>query len=250
MKKIFVLFISLLLVGCSADYTLTIDEDKFTEKIKFYSLDNDSNINRDWHISSFYADDSDSDLENDNDSCSSNCYKYTKDNDTITFSYDFNSNNISKSAAINNCFNSFRIINRDNDVMISTSNGVKCFNNNFDSLTINIVFNDSRNIKYSNADRVVGNKYIWNINNDNYNTKSINMTIEGNIDNGEGVSNLHSSILGLLSSSSSSVQVVSVKRNFFTDIYFDKDIVIFSIVFLVFGGIGILIFKKINKDGD
>lgn len=238
MKKILILAFSFLLIGCSAEYTLTIDGNSYNENITIQSLtDEDKELifSNTWMIPIDYStynqlDDSDYIVDD-----SIEYYEYTPTDNSINFTYNFNSNNIQESTALHKCYKSSRIARNNNQIIITTDKENTCFmdNSELDNMTINIVVNEKKVI-YNNADSVVGNKYIWNVNRNNYQNKSINMTIEYKSEN--------------IGSSSESVSQSTGKYNILNGIYIDYSLVIFAIIFLVIGGIVVYIYIKIKKD--
>lgn len=237
MKKIIVILFSLLLVGCSANYTLTIDEDSYEEKVQITPSSSEEReilFSNDWKIPidyNIYSATDDSENSNDLDV---NHYEYNKQTNNIEFTYNFKYNEITKSTAFKKCFNSARIVKNNNNTIITTDEGSTCFDDeeSLDSLTINIIINKKKVIN-NNADRIIGNKYIWYINKDNYLEKSINITYEEE-----------------QKSPSSSSSNNKTNNNFFSNIYFDNSMLIFGLIFFIIVGIVVLIYKKISKDDE
>lgn len=235
MKKIIILFVSLFLVGCSANYTLTIDNDSYIENVQIIPGNDDEKntlFSNEWKIPIDYdiysaTDDSDNSSEVEKEH-----YEYKENDDSIEFEYAFSYNSIINSTALKYCFNSARIINRDNNIIITTNKESNCFGSEgLDELVINIIVKD-KNVISNNADKIIGNKYIWNINKNNYKDKSINLT------------------LGEMSRSTSSSNLDKEKGNFFSNIYIDNSMLIFCFIFFIVVGVVVLIYKKIQKDDE
>lgn len=240
MKKIFIILFSFLLVGCSANYTLTIDEDKYMETIQIIPSNTEEStmFNNNWKIPinyDIYSETDDSD--NFDEFQNIDLYEYSNNGNSIDFKYNFVFNQIINSTALKKCFNSARIIRKDNRIIISTDAASVCFgdNENFDKLDINIIINN-KNVITNNADRIIGNKYIWNIDRDNYLNKTINITFEEK--------NNSSSV------SSSTSSISNNNNNFLSNISIDKNMLIFCLIFLVVVGFIILVYKRISKDDE
>ncbi len=239
MKKILILTFSFLLIGCSAEYTLTIDDNSYNENINIQSSNDEDRellFSNTWMVPIdyyTYSEMDDSDYET-NDKIEH--YKYTAGDNNINFNYNFNSSTIQNSTALHRCYESSRIVKNNNQIIITTSNVNTCLrdNNSLEEMTINIIVNND--VKYSNEDEKVGNKYTWYINRNNYLQKSINITIID--DNNESV--LPSSTNNTPSTSNNKLNIL----NFNTDI----NMIIFCIIFFVIVGIVILIYQKIQKD--
>lgn len=107
-----------------------------------------------------------------------NVDKSNKQKLLLTYSYDYDTNNIINSEAINACFYKKDIIKANKKFIVKTEN-ISCLRDEYqqlvDEVTVSIeVPENYKNIK-NNADKVVGNKYIWYFNNDNYESHFIDL---------------------------------------------------------------------------
>lgn len=78
------------------------------------------------------------------------------------------------------CFNLVNTLVEDEQIVISTSEGATCFNSfkNIDNIVIKITTNHK--VISENSDGHSNNTYTWNIDKNNYSTKSIQMTLNKN----------------------------------------------------------------------
>lgn len=176
-KKILILTVLVLtLTGCSAEYNLEINENSYNESVNIYLpkydfsndsingiLENKTPITQNGDEKKYY---SNSVSENDNNYIINENYNHSFD--TITSSY-----------FITRCYGGNVIKKRDNLITINTDSEFKCINMDdgakVDSVQINIKTNQK--VLSNNADAIKGNTYTWNINEDNYLNKPINMEI-------------------------------------------------------------------------
>lgn len=225
-KNILIIVLALILTGCTAEYTLTIDKGVYNEEVNITGESNDeiSSFSKNWMIA---VDKDTYSLQGDPDTTAApdNTYDYKISGNNLTFSHDFNVSSINESSAISNCYDVIRITPYDGDIIISTDKNVKCFEKypTLNSLKINIV--TDKEVLSNNADSVDGNKYIWNLNRNDSN-KAINMTMKN--DN---------------TSSEPSINNKSDGKR-------DYSLYIFCGILLICFFIGYLIFNKIKKDGN
>ena len=185
-KKIFLILIILLITtGCNAEYNLNISNNNYDERIllNLNGLNNKDIYIRDWKIS---TDIDEYRLEQDGGSnyeIQKGPYKFVNNNNYLIFSNSFVQNDYSNSTAVWSCYSKFTMINRNDNIILSTSQKNICYEKytHLENLTINITV-DKKVISH-NADRVNGNTYTWNINRSNYNKKGINLVIDDSIEN-------------------------------------------------------------------
>lgn len=181
-KKIFVLFILLFMTGCSCEYSLTIDGNNYKENIVLTSDNSNeiSSFNNKWVIPSDkdnYIESSVSDSEIDD---YSNIYDYNLSNNKLSFNYDFSKSNYSNSTAVFKCYNRLSVIDYDLTTIISTNEKNDCFNKYPPLSSIKVTIYVDRDVISNNADMVNGNTYVWNINKNNADSKSINLVLDNN----------------------------------------------------------------------
>lgn len=179
MKKIvFIIVLSLLLVGCNSQYTLEIGDNKIKETLitnipvevtdtcesmALHECDDDSDEIVEANI---YPLINNHEIE----------YKVTKnytENEYInTRTFDFTYENFKDSYVLNNCFDEFSYKHEKGTIYINANGFSNCYNNS--DIIVKVI---SKNKVYeNNSDSKNGNTYIWNINEDNY--SNINLTIK------------------------------------------------------------------------
>ena len=235
MKKILILLVPLLLVGCSAKYTLTIDNNDYSEHIEIIPKNDEEKtilFSKEWAIPIDYKEYSETDDSDNNSKFNKDeYYEYNRGTNSIEFEHNFNFSKIVNSTALKKCFDSARIVKSENKVIITTDKNNTCFDDDgsIEKIDVTIIIKDKK-VLSNNADKVIDNKYIWYIDTSNYNNKSINLTYEDN-------------------SNEDNNQSDTVKINLF-NIYIDKELLIFCLVFFVIVGIVVLIYKKVQKDDE
>lgn len=226
MKKIIMIFISVLLFsGCSVEYNLNIKNNKYIENIDISNINLENyNILNNSQLALF------SDTRKLTDTTSLEEYnsypKYDKKNTNknnlykINYSYDFDMDNYTDSNAVKSCYEYFKITTNGNNVTLSTSNKFNCFNsyNELDKVTINIT--SYYGVVRSNADKVNGKTYTWEITKENASNKPILFEYD------------------------------NTKRNITLIDYFTDNIylvILFGVLLFVVGPILIIIIRKNNK---
>ena len=233
-KKISILIILLLFTtGCTCEYNLQIDDDKYKEEVKLTANTTEeiSLFNQKWEVSANKNDNvpggdpSTTELDN------SNNYKYNLSVNTLTFNYDFSQTEYKNSTAVSKCYNSFTVTSYQDSIVISTPTKNLCFDN-YPSLSY-IIVNISTNKKVTshNADSTSGNTYTWKLGKES--SKSINMVID---DTNQDISPSSSTNNG------NSREQEPKKK--------DYTMYIFSGILLVVALIGYLIYKIIKNKGN
>lgn len=179
MRKKIILFLLLLFTsGCSVDYTLSINENKYTEEISEVFIDtelyeNELNARR----LAFYSD-SKSLTDSLNNSIITSFPSYNRKvvknqkNNIIKYYYEFTKNNYSDSSAVKNCYDYVKVIDDDKKITITTSNKFNCLINT-EIKNITITIKSKYKVIQSNADIINGKKHTWNITQENYDNKPI-----------------------------------------------------------------------------
>lgn len=178
LKFIFILVILLGCTGCSIEYNLTIDKEFAKEKIEATLENNDDNkkivdIYTKNRITSYF----DSDL---NEFMYYDINKIDDKTDLkLQAEYRYPLKKLQYSNAAEKCLYN-RSVNIDNKyITINTSEGINCIYydevKQIDKLVINIT--SKYVVEKTNADEINGNIYTWNIDDKNYQDKSIYMKI-------------------------------------------------------------------------
>lgn len=178
LKKIIYLIILLFLItGCTSDYELKITPNNIEETVNFTLKDNDYDkailINRIFTISDIYYDDETEMGKHVINLLRTEQFQptylaedfYTKkvEKNKINMSYTYKDDSYEGSNIFNFCFGDTYYDSTDEYYVLNGYNSFKCLLKDKMQFTITT---DYRVIN-SNADKVIGNKYIWNFNRDN-----------------------------------------------------------------------------------
>ena len=176
MKKIYLLLILFIVTGCSANYDLTIDNEKVIEQasITFPKSVTSEEIFK-------------SQTKNPKPVYNDNKYFYDKkvSNDSknfyLNYSFTHEIDKFTNSSILKNCFASNKIANDKDYISITTSDRFLCINDLDDEAYIDevkVTINTKLKVIKNNADKIENNKYIWIFDKDNYNNKPINITLK------------------------------------------------------------------------
>lgn len=236
MKKIILLIVILLITtGCTCEYNLKIDNNKYSEEIiiNAKTVSEKDNFSNNWEIP-INKDDYDIGLDTESDDIDySQIYNYRTSGNSLIFNYDFNRSEYNNSTAVYNCYNKLTATSQSGSTIISTSREVLCFDKypNLTDVVINITVD--RPVKSNNADSVSGNTYTWNINRNNASNKPINLVL--------GASENNDYVTPTPSSSNSSINTEEKK---------DYSTYILSAILLLLFLIGYAIYNKMKNKED
>ncbi len=167
MKKLIMLFVIIMLTGCTINYNITINEDDIKENVKI--------------IVPMIETDEDTFGEQINNFTNGYNIKTSTENDnyiaTLNKTYDFT--NYNNSTFMNKCYDEVTINNTNSDITIKTSEAFHCIEmeDDFEAQQVTINIKTKLKVKDNNADKVNGNTYTWIINEKNYTNKQIYMQI-------------------------------------------------------------------------
>lgn len=170
-KIIFLGIVSIFLSGCTSKYEITLNEDSIEDNIyimapsevinnlKEKEMDNINEYILDFERGyEYYKKELDTDTTN-------TWYKYN---------YDFKYEEYDAMSILSKCYDKLYVEN-ENEITIGTSNEFLCKSYYpMDEYQI-IIKSDYKNIS-NNADEVVNNSYIWNIDSTNYKNKAISIS--------------------------------------------------------------------------
>lgn len=182
-KIIFLTLIIFIITGCSAEYTLTIDKDKFSETINI--LEKESIVSENIEKQGF-SDTVANSLANFEGIRSDLNRKKIIENDKVGYQYNYDYEIKSYSmtpSPVAECYDSFEIKNSTNEIEIKTSNQFLCYNNYPMIDEFKVTINSNYKLIESNADFIENGKYTWNINYDEITNKPIYIKLEKKIDN-------------------------------------------------------------------
>lgn len=176
MKKTIIIILILFVSGCKVNYELKIDN-SFSETFAIEGNNQDLyNLYKNQSMLSLYSESklinySIEEIETDSkykimDISNSNFY-------ALKYSFDFESSNYNDSNAINTCYELVSVVTKDDLVSIATSNKFNCFEIYPELETVTMTINSKYKVTQNNADQIMDNKYIWNINKQNASNKPI-----------------------------------------------------------------------------
>lgn len=165
-KILLLLFISFLLCGCTATYTLNIDNN-ITDELNIYMSGSEySEFNSDSsnYLIMQYANQAGGHDTNSGEKISGiDYYDLTKNDttNTVTFSSQFDDDKINESALIKNVMGNYTVHITDDEFYLKTREGFMFPYNELES--VRVIFNSPYEVLYSNAASQNGNMLIWNI---------------------------------------------------------------------------------------
>lgn len=186
LQTIIVLISIIMLCGCEANYTITIDKNNITEKIEV--LDNVSSTRTVTDIMDNYkkqypvysnSDWVDADYSRaDNEEYYKQTYNIDDNGYHLYYEYTYPMQKFKEANSLNYSYEYKEITYKNNILSISmgSPNNRLKYVDEFTNLTVNIV-TDYTVIK-NNADSVIGNRYIWYVNKENNDTKKINFEVD------------------------------------------------------------------------
>ena len=186
LQTIIVLISIIMLCGCEANYTITIDKNNITEKIEV--LDNVSSTRTVTDIMDNYkkqypvysnSDWVDADYSRaDNEEYYKQTYNIDDNGYHLYYEYTYPMQKFKEANSLNYSYEYKEITYKPNILSISlgSPNNRLKYVDEFTNLTVNIV-TDYTVIK-NNADSVIGNRYIWYVNKENNDTKKINFEVD------------------------------------------------------------------------
>lgn len=160
MKKILIIFILLLVSGCSCKYELSINNSQVNEILTINGVTTEIPEQ--------------ADLEN----FTNHTYKKTLQNDILKYEATYNLGNY-KTSDFFTCFDSYNILESEDSYTIRTGKKFRCMPyqyNDFDIIKydkLEIVISTNHSVYNHNADRVENNIYYWYITEDNINDSEI-----------------------------------------------------------------------------
>ena len=185
MKQIKLLILPVLIIlmsACTAEYNITIAEDGIKEEIIAYYDNNKANkkiVNQLYKQKAAAYYDMDKNITN-----YYHIKKYgNKTSSKLALKYDYEYENHTKlqnSNVLKQCFYNVSVVKDKKFLTLNTSEGVDCFSHDGQEMIDKVDVSITTNYKVaeSNADKVLNNKYIWTITDNNSDSKSIYMKID------------------------------------------------------------------------
>lgn len=169
MKKIVLVISILFLTGCTVEYNLHFSSDSIKEQITIIPETNQEQENTKTLEKTEYFAIIDKNRNLPYEVKQNKIGNYT----SYTYTYDYGFSEF-KQSSFTRCYDAYTILEENNIISLNTSKKFNCMVYNYnkiDNIKINIT-TDYKVIE-SNADEINGNVYTWNINNSNYENKSI-----------------------------------------------------------------------------
>lgn len=178
----------IMLTGCEATYTLTIDKDTINEKIEI--LDNVSDTRTVTDVMENYkkkypvynsdeiVDDEELYQTNQNLTYYNQTYNIDSNGYHLNYEYTYPIDKYISANSVNYSYDYKDIIYQNNKLKLSTGcpNNYLRYNDIFTGLTVNIITDYV--VTNNNADSVIGNRYIWYFNKENNYEKRINFEVD------------------------------------------------------------------------
>ena len=166
MKKIiFLVFAVLILSGCTANYEITIKNNKVKEKLKVVETDTalfDKKNDSGWTMrESFQAL-----ISGDEFSKKDYTVKSIDNTDELGINYSASLNSVMNSSLINQCYRNASVTVEGDIVTIDTGTEFECFDFYENLESIKVVFKTNHKVISTNADTKENDSYIWNITED------------------------------------------------------------------------------------
>jgi len=168
MKKILVIIMLLLFTGCKAEYCIEFIDDTITEKVvitapgtlEYEAIKNNKFAPVPAFKNSAYN------LEEPVKNEGVEYYGLTASDNKINLEYKFKIEEYEESYIANSCYNYFKIFREEDNIVLSTGKEFNCFYPGRDIDEIDVIITTNHKVLYNNADKVINNKYIWNLKND------------------------------------------------------------------------------------
>ena len=170
MKKLILCLIILLCCGCDVNYEIYIKDNNISEK--FNIIYNNMNEEDKQKIKNeiFISLESDPYIQNSN-------FTFNESyNNIFNYENNYSFNDYNQSFLLNECFKNVKL-NNNNGILSIKLDSFSCYENYDELDTINVTVITDLDIFDSNYDENINNRYIWNINKDNYLYKEIVLNI-------------------------------------------------------------------------
>lgn len=146
--------------GCEVNYELDFTDDVLDEKISVV-LSEDENTNENLERMDFTAENEAFAISKRTDQ---RLYNYTRKKNTGIFTYSYNIDDFNNNHIIDQCYDLFNFVQTDDGYSLTTSDTFRCGAFNYMPVDrYNIVITTNKEVLNSNADKIEGNKYIWEI---------------------------------------------------------------------------------------
>jgi len=194
-KLVYLLFLTVFLTGCDAEYNITINKKSIVEELQIFE-DDSSKWNDDIELFSLpykeviennldyklgvFIDEQLADAEENNPNYTFYRPKKikTKDRLGIVYEYRFDTENYERAYFPRNCFDNVKVYEQAGYITISTSKGFNCISEEYELSSLIVNITTKYEVESSNSDSVDGNTHKWVITENNYEDKNIYIRVD------------------------------------------------------------------------
>lgn len=182
MKKLYLLFLLIILSGCSVQYKLDIDKNiNLIEKISVTALsktESEQIKNYDGYLPIDIELDEPYIFEEKVEGIEYYDIKKNDNNSNINFNYSYNIDKFNNNIFVKNCYKYVTTTKKENELILSTSKEFLCFEQYEELENVTVTITSKYKLKETNADTVEHNQYIWNINKSNANNRNLYLSLD------------------------------------------------------------------------
>lgn len=184
-KVMFLLGLVLFLSGCTAEYNLNITKNNIQEENIIY-IENSSRSNIKEDVENLV-----NRYTGPTNSLGMYSQSIVQNGNVFGVSYKANYDLLgyNDSISFSNCYDSYKLINDENRIIIATSKKFKCFEKYTELEEVVVNLTTDLKVVSTNADTIKEGKYIWNITKENASDKSIRIELDNQVP-GKKIDNL------------------------------------------------------------
>ena len=191
MKRIWFVFLVILLTGCSVNYEVDIDRDVILKENIHFNANNDTDIEKikefNYYVPIDYTNNDSSIYEKKAKDIKYYSIFKNRDNSSLVFKYNkYNVDNFNYNMFGKTCYKYVTLMKnvdkkaKKKELILSTSRQFLCFDNYENLDDVNITITSKYKLKETNADIQERHKYTWNITKENANGKFIYLVLDLN----------------------------------------------------------------------
>lgn len=176
-KVMILLSLGLFLSGCTAEYNLNITKNNIQEENIIY-IENSSKNNIKEDVESLV-----NKYTGPTNSLGMYSQSIVQSGNVFGVSYKTNYDllDYNDSISFSNCYDSYKLINDENRIIIATSKKFKCFEKYTELEEVVVNLTTDLKVISTNADTIRDGKYIWNITKENANDKLISIELDSQV---------------------------------------------------------------------
>ncbi len=175
LKELIIIIILVICSGCNAEYRIEFNDEKIKENL-------DVTVPKKMSIEDYK-----NSYENTISVMGKNKFynfDITEKNNNVTlnYNYEFTTESFNSSYIADNCFETFKFLTNDENYYFIGQGSFKCLYFRYDELdSLNITIQTNHKLVETNADEIKDDEYIWHINQNNYNNKTISLVVSKEI---------------------------------------------------------------------